>query len=79
MRPVHAEVCAVVESLTGELPNVDFALAAMSDVLGLPSTAPFIVFAIARSVGWTAHILEQVEARSLIRPRAQHIGPPIAR
>lgn len=78
MTPIHVEVCAVVESLTGDRPNVDFALAAMSDSFGLPSTAPLIVFALARSVGWTAHILEQVATGSLIRPRARYVGPPIS-
>jgi citrate synthase len=75
--PIHAELCAAVESLTGEQPNVDFAMAAVADSFGLPQTAPFTTFAIARSVGWAAHILEQAAAGSLIRPRARYVGPPI--
>ncbi len=76
-RPVFAELRSVVESLTGEHPNVDFAIAAMADAYHLPPTAPFTIFATARSVGWTAHILEQTATGSLIRPRARYVGPPL--
>ncbi len=75
---VFAELRSVVHSLTGEHPNVDFAIAAMADAYHLPSTAPFSIFATARSVGWIAHILEQAAMGSLIRPRARYVGPPLA-
>ena len=61
----------------GEHPNVDFAIAAMADACHLPPTAPFTIFAMVRSVGWTAHILKQTAMGSLIRPRAQYMGPPL--
>jgi citrate synthase len=32
-------------------------------------------FAISRSAGWTAHILEQVNNNRLIRPEAEYTGP----
>ena len=32
-------------------------------------------FAISRSAGWTAHILEQVSNNCLIRPEAEYTGP----
>ncbi|MGC8519614.1 MAG: citrate synthase [Steroidobacteraceae bacterium] len=73
--PVFAQLRSVVASLTGEHPNVDFAIAAMAEAYHLPPTAPFTIFAIARSVGWTAHILEQAATGSLIRPRARYVGP----
>lgn len=62
------------ERLTGEKPNVDFALAAMVAAFGLPADAPLQIFALARSVGWIAHALEQVETGTLIRPRARYVG-----
>jgi len=77
LRPVFAELRTVVESLTGDHPNIDFAIAAMADAYNLPPTAPFTLFATARSVGWTAHILEQTAMGSLIRPRARYVGPPL--
>jgi len=64
------------ERITGERPNVDFALAAMAAAFDLPAHAPLALFAMARSVGWLAHGLEQVHSGQAIRPRAQYIGLP---
>ncbi|MDQ0395830.1 citrate synthase [Labrys monachus] len=75
---VFTEIREAVEALTGEQPNIDFAVAALCDAHGLPASAPLTLFAVARSVGWTAHILEQTTKGTLIRPRAQYDGPPPA-
>ena len=71
-----------LEALRGEMlaangarHNVDFALAAVTEALGLPSEAPFALFAVARCAGWMAHAMEQVEGGALIRPRARYTGP----
>ncbi len=64
-----------VEAMTGELPNIDFALAVLGARLRLPAEAAFTLFAVARSVGWLAHAMEQAEAGTLIRPRADYVGP----
>jgi len=74
--PCHVELVTVIEDLTGEKPNIDFALGAMRDSLGLPDGAPLALFAIARSVGWIAHLMEQATSGALIRPRARYVGPP---
>jgi citrate synthase len=71
----YVEVQNAVEEWVGERPNVDFALAALTKVHGLPDEAPLIVFAVARGVGWLAHALEQVTMGHLIRPRARYVGP----
>ena len=76
-RPDFAELRAAAEASTGEPPNVDFAIAAMADAFDLPLEAPLILFAVARSVGWIAHSLEQLSTGSLIRPRARYSGPPL--
>ena len=65
------------EGLIGEQPNVDFALAAMGAAYELPATALPTSFALARSVGWLAHMLEQVASGQLIRPRARYVGVPV--
>lgn len=75
--PLFEEIRARTEELTGELPNVDFALAGLAASASLPPIAPFIIFVIARSVGWIAHALEQSQHSGLIRPRARYVGPPI--
>ncbi|MBQ0708407.1 MULTISPECIES: citrate synthase [unclassified Ochrobactrum] len=61
--------------ILGEKPNVDFALAAMTEIYELPSDAPLFLFALARIAGWLAHALEQVASGSLIRPRAEFTSP----
>jgi citrate synthase len=60
--------------VTGEHPNIDFGLAAVSRVLQLPPGAPLILFAIGRSVGWIGHAIEQYATGQLIRPRAKYVG-----
>jgi citrate synthase len=71
-----AALRAAVEDLIGERPNIDFAIAAIAETFDLPPAAPFVIFALARSIGWIAHVLEQSTTGALIRPRAHYIGPP---
>lgn len=78
LTPLFAELRDAGMRATGEKPNVDFALAAMTASFDLPADAPIIVFALARSVGWIAHALEQAASGDLIRPRARYVGPPVA-
>ena len=72
------ELGMAAEALTGQHANIDFALAALTRTLGLPSDASFALFALGRSVGWIAHAIEQLESGGLIRPRARYVGPPPA-
>lgn len=77
VHPTLVDLAVAIEELTGEKPNVDFALLALTDAFNLPETAPLTLFIIARAVGWTAHLIEQLSMRSLIRPRARYNGPPL--
>ena len=70
----YKELASAGEALSGERPNIDFALAAMTAAFTLPEDAPLQLFALARSVGWIAHALDQVETGTLIRPRARYVG-----
>jgi len=63
------------QDATGDHDNVDFALVALSRRLALPPDAPFVLFAVARTAGWLAHAIEQVETGAIIRPRARYVGP----
>jgi citrate synthase len=63
-------------ALTGQLPNVDFALAAVSRVLSLPDGSGLTLFAIGRTIGWIGHAIEQYAADRIIRPRARYVGLP---
>jgi citrate synthase len=75
--PLYAELASWVEAAAGERPNVDFALAAMTEALDLPAHAPLTLFALGRCAGWLAHALEQAESGHLIRPRARYVGPSV--
>jgi citrate synthase len=65
---------AAAATLIREKPNVDFALAAVARVLGLPAGSPLMLFAIGRTIGWIGHAIEQYATDQLIRPRAKYIG-----
>jgi citrate synthase len=73
--PIFEAVRLAGETLTGEAPNVDFALTALVMALDLPADAAFLLFAIGRCAGWLAHALEQLQTGQLIRPRARYSGP----
>jgi citrate synthase len=81
--PIYESLRAAAHTLVGETPNVDFALCALAAAYRLPPDAPFVLFALARCVGWIAHALEQHLSGHLIRPRARYVGrelaPPMGR
>ena len=68
----HFAECA--ESILGERPTVDFALAVLSRVLKLPKGTPLTLFAIGRTIGWIGHAIEQYASDDVIRPRARYAG-----
>ncbi len=72
---VYAQSVATAgESLTGEKTTIDFALAALSRVLRLPSGSPLMLFALGRAIGWIGHAIEQYGLDAIIRPRARYVG-----
>jgi citrate synthase len=62
--------------LFGERPTVELGLIAVARGLMLPAGAPLLLFALGRTVGLIGHAIEQYEAGTLIRPRAQYVGEP---
>jgi len=73
--PALVELRDAVGDATEALPNIDFALLAISVAADLPADAPFRLFATARGVGWAAHAIEQSASGAMIRPRARYQGP----
>ncbi len=69
------EVPARIAEATGAHANIDYAIAVMSRTLEMPLGSETSIFAMARLAGWIAHASEQLESRTLIRPRARYIGP----
>jgi citrate synthase len=57
-------------------PNVDLLLAALALATGMDRTAGEVVFAVARSVGWIAHALEEYDESPLrFRGQGRYHGP----
>ncbi len=65
---------ALADARSRRLPamNLDFALATLTAVSGMPRGAGEAVFAVARTAGWLAHALEEYARDVPIRPRAVH-------
>ncbi len=55
--------------------NVDFYSATVYYSLGIPTNLFTPIFAIARTSGWVAQILEQLEDNALFRPLSCYVGP----
>ena len=57
--------------------NVDFYSATVYYSLGIPTDLFTPIFAVARTSGWCAHILEQLEDNRLFRPLSEYVGQPV--
>ena len=55
--------------------NVDFYSASTYYLMGIPLDLYTPIFAISRTSGWVAHILEQYAHNRIIRPTAEYTGP----
>ena len=69
---------AIMQKMEAEkklYPNVDFFSASVYYMLGIDIDLYTPIFALSRTSGWTAHLLEQWEDNRLIRPRAEYVGP----
>src|SRR5690606_17284794 len=83
--PVEAGLRRVVDDLIATaarrdaLPTVDFALAVLAHATGMGPGAAEVVFAVARTAGWVAHIVEEyAQPRHRFRWRSGYTGPPPA-
>jgi citrate synthase len=57
------------------LTNVELYAGVVLQGCGVPRALFTPTFAVGRSIGWSAHVLEQVATGRLIRPLARYVGP----
>jgi len=77
---VEAEILVTLAELKPGRPlpsNVEFYAGVVMESAGLPRSMFTPTFAVSRTVGWCAHIVEQAAAGKLIRPSSRYTGPPV--
>src|ERR1700756_4572422 len=68
-------IAALMKEKKGLHANVDFYSATFYYSLGIPTDLFTPIFAISRTAGWTAHVLEQLADNRLIRPQSLYTRP----
>ena len=75
---IDAEILRALRAHKPDTPiqaNVEFYAAVVLHLCGIPPVMFTPTFAVARVVGWTAHVLEQAAAAKIMRPSARYVGP----
>ena len=72
-------IAQIMKEKKGLNANVDFYSATVYYSLGIPTDMFTPIFAIARTSGWTAHVLEQLSDNRLYRPLSEYVGPPVGK
>lgn len=76
--PRWAQISQTIETVMERekhlFPNVDFACGPTYYLLGIPMELYTPIFVMARVVGWTSHILEQLQHNRIIRPSSLYTG-----
>jgi citrate synthase len=72
-------IATLMKEKKGLHANVDFYSATVYYSLGIPTDLFTPIFAISRTAGWTAHVLEQLADNRLYRPLSQYTGDPVGK
>ncbi|PPK92919.1 citrate synthase [Kineococcus xinjiangensis] len=73
---MYEELQRTMAEEKGIHPNLDFPTGPAYHLLGFDIEVFTPLFVMSRVTGWTAHIVEQLEANALIRPLSHYVGQP---
>lgn len=73
-----SDICESVEEVMRKeknlFPNVDFYAAPIYHMMRIPIPLNTPIFAMSRVIGWSAHVVEQIDNNRLFRPNSQYVG-----